>query len=91
MLVDPTQIIIVGEETKADEFEALGIAQYAVNKTVVRFRPNQLVAGELPESLLETVLQVPRPDGEGAWALICRGRTCMSPITDVETLLKALE
>ena len=91
LLVDPTQIIIVGDGTKADQFEALAIAQYAVNKTVVRFRPNQLVAGELPESLLETVLQVPRPDGDGAWALICRGRTCLPPITDVESLLKALE
>jgi len=91
LLVDPTQIIIVGDGTKADQFEALAIAQYAVNKTVVRFRPNQLVAGELPESLLELVLQVPRPDGDGDWALICRGRTCMPPITDVESLLKALE
>lgn len=91
LLVAPTQIIVVGDGPKADQFEALATAQYAVNKTVIRFRPDQLVAGELPEALAETVLQVPRPEGTAAWALICRGRTCMPPITDAESLLNALE
>ena len=91
LLVDPTQIIIVGEGREADEFEALAVAQYAVKKTVVRLNRRQLVAGELPEALAETVLQAPRPEDVAAWALVCRGRTCQPPITSMESLLKALE
>jgi uncharacterized protein YyaL (SSP411 family) len=91
LLVDPTQIVVVGEGTKADEFEALATAEYAVNKTVLRLSPSKLVASELPEALAETVLHVPKPEGAAAWAVICRGRTCMPPITDAEALLKALE
>ncbi len=90
LLADPTQIVVVGGPD-ADKFEVLAIALYAVNKTVIRLRPDQLFAGELPEALAETVLRAPRPDGVAAWALICHGRTCMPPITDVGSLLKALE
>ena len=91
LLVDPTQIVIVGDGLKGDQFEALATARYAVNKTVIRLRPDQLVACELPEALAETVLQVPRPEGSTAWALVCRGRSCMPPVTDVESLLLILE
>ena len=91
LLADPTQIVVVGSGPEADKFEVLAIALYAVNKTVIRLRPDQLLAGELPDALAETVLQAPRPEGAAAWALICHGRTCMPPITEVESLLKALE
>jgi uncharacterized protein len=91
LLVDPMQVVIIGEGPKADQFEALATAQYAVNKTVIRLGPQQLVDGEIPEALAETLLQVPKPEGSAAWALICRGRACMLPITDVESLLQALE
>ena len=91
LLCDPTQVIIVGVGPEADQLEALAMARYAVNKTVIRFRPDQLIAGALPEALAETVLQVPRPEGKPAWALVCRGRTCMPPVFDAEGLLHALE
>ncbi|WP_348262007.1 thioredoxin domain-containing protein [Telmatobacter sp. DSM 110680] len=91
LLVYPAQIIVVGECPKADQFEALAMAGYAVNKTVVRLHPDELAAGELPEALAETVMQVPKPEGAAVWVLICRGRKCMPPITEVEALLKALE
>jgi len=90
LLVDPMQVVIVGDGPEADKLETLATARFSVNKTVVRLAPQHLVAGELPEALAETVLQVPRPEGKPAWALVCRGRTCMPPVTDVEALLKAL-
>ena len=90
LLLDPTQILVVGDGTEADQLEAVAVARYAVNKTVIRLRPDQLVAGALPVALAETVLQVPRPESKAAWALVCRGRTCMPPVTDAEALLHAL-
>jgi hypothetical protein len=67
------------------------VARFAINKTVLRIDPARLLAGEVPEALAETLLQVPPPSGADVWAMVCRGRTCLPPITDSEALLKALE
>ena len=90
LLLDPVQVVIVGSGPEADRLEATAVARFAVNKTVMRIEPSKLVAGELPEGLAETLLQVPAPAGTLAWALVCRSRTCMPPVTDTEALLRAL-
>ena len=89
-LLDPTQVVVVGDGREAEELEAISVARFAVKKTVIRLRPDQLRAGAIPEALAETVLQVPRPEGKAAWALVCRGRSCMPPVTDGDALLEAL-
>jgi uncharacterized protein YyaL (SSP411 family) len=91
LLLDPMQVVIVGSGPRATQLEALALARFAVNKTVLRIDPPQLAAAELPAALAETLLQAPRPDGAAAWAMVCRGRTCLPPITTGEDLLKALE
>ena len=90
LLLDPVQIVIVGSGPEADRLEATAVARFAVNKTVIRIESSKLLAGELPPALEETLLQVPKPDGASAWALVCRGRTCMPPMTDSESLLRAM-
>ena len=90
LLLDPMQVIVVGQGSEADELETLAMARYAVNKTVIRLRAEQLVAGGIPEALAETVLNVPKPEDKAAWALVCRGRTCTPPVADAEALLQAL-
>jgi len=90
LLIDPVQVVIVGSGPEGDRLEATAVAGFAVNKTVLRIEPSKLVAGELPEALAETLLQVPTPAGTSAWALVCRGRTCLPPVTDAESLLEAL-
>jgi len=91
LLLDPVQVAIVGSGVEAFRLEATAIARFGVNKTVMRFTPDELVPGGIPEGLAETLLQVPAPAGAEAWALVCRGRTCLPPITSAEELLKALE
>jgi uncharacterized protein len=90
LLLDPVQVVIVGSGPEADRLEATAVARFAVNKTVIRIEPSRLVPGELPPALEETLLQVPNPEGAQAWALVCRGRTCLPPVTDAEALLQAL-
>ena len=94
LLLDPVQVVIVGSGPEADRLEATAVARFAVNKTVIRIDPSKLVRGlvpgELPPVLEDTLLQVPKPDGAEAWALVCRGRTCLPPVTDAEALLQAL-
>ena len=91
LLLDPTQVIVVGTGAEADQLEALAIARYAVNRTVIRISAETIAAGALPDALAETVGQVPSPKGKPAWALVCRGRTCTPPVWDPEGLLKAME
>jgi len=91
LLLDPVQVVIVGAGPEAARLEALAVARFAINKTVLRIDPARLLAGEVPEALAETLLQVPPPSGADVWAMVCRGRTCLPPITDGEALLKALE
>ena len=90
-LLDPVQIVVVGEGEEADRLEAAAVSTFAVNKTVVRLSPSQLGAATLPEALAETLLQVPVPADTHAWALVCLGRTCLPPITNPAALAQALQ
>ena len=91
VLLDPVHVTIVGSGPDADRLESLAVARFAVNKTVMRIEPHRLVPGGVPEGLAESLLQVPAPSGANAWALVCRGNSCMPPITGAEALIEALE
>jgi len=91
LLQEPIQVVVVGRGAEASKLEALATARFTVNKTVIRLQARQLTAENLPEALAETLTQVPHPEGESAWAMVCRGRTCMAPVSDSERLLDTLE
>jgi hypothetical protein len=91
LLLDPVQVVVVGSGPEAARLEATAVARFAVNKTVMRIASHRLVPGGVPEALAEMLLQVPAHDGAEVWAIVCRGRTCLPPITDAEALLEALE
>ncbi len=96
LLSDPVQVVIVGAgppqraDLEAERLETTAIVGYAVNKTVIRLAPENLVPGGLPEALEETILAAPRPADAKAWALVCKGRACLPPVVDSEALLAAL-
>ena len=90
LLLDPVQVIVVGSGPEAMRLEATAVARFAVNKTVMRISANLLAAERLPDALAEMLPQVPPPADAPAWALVCKGRTCVPPITDPEALLEAL-
>jgi hypothetical protein len=50
-----------------------------------------MVPGGVPEALAEVLLQVPKREDAQVWAIVCRGRTCLPPITDAEALMEALD
>jgi len=82
--------VIVGSGPEAARLKATAVAGYAVNKTIVRLESSSLNKDALPEALAETILNVPVPAGATAWALVCKKRTCLPPITDSKQLLEAL-
>ena len=90
-LLDPVQVIVIGDGPEALRLESTAMARFAVNKTVMRFSPTRLAAEDLPEALADLLPNVSMFDGAPAMALVCRGRTCLPPIVDPEALLEALE
>ena len=91
LLLDPVQVVVVGSGPEAARLEAMAVARYGVNKTVMRVAPFRLVPGGVPDTLAEMLLQVPKQKAGSVYTIVCRGRTCLPPITDAEELLKALE
>ncbi len=91
LLLDPVQVIVTGSGPEAEQLEAAAASGYAVNRTVMRIAPSRLVPGGLPEAIEEVLLQAPAPAGAAAWALVCRGRTCLPPVTDAEAVRRALQ
>ena len=79
------QVVIVGDGPGAAQLEVAALARYAVNKRVIRLRRDQL--GNLPPALAETLPHLPAAE---AVALVCSGRTCSAPVTDIASLIAAL-
>ncbi|MGH9591390.1 MAG: thioredoxin domain-containing protein, partial [Terracidiphilus sp.] len=90
LLLDPVQAIVIGAGPEAEELESTANADWAANKTVIRIDLAHLAPGQLPEAIQETVLAAPAPAGAKAWALVCRGRTCLPPVSSAEGLRQAL-
>jgi uncharacterized protein YyaL (SSP411 family) len=82
----PVQVCVIGDDALAEELAATAMARYAVNKSVIRLRREQLNA--LPPALAETLPQL--PSMESSVAVVCRGNTCLPPVKSIEELLAAL-
>jgi hypothetical protein len=91
LLGEPVQVVVVGSGAEAWKMQSAAEAGFSVNKTVICIDPERLVAAGLPEALAETLLNAPRPAGAEAWALVCKGHTCLPPVVDAEELKKALD
>jgi uncharacterized protein YyaL (SSP411 family) len=93
-LLAPTQVVVIADEknsSEARELEATATAGYAVNKSVIRLKPEQVKAGKLPPVLGETLPNLPGLDtAESALAVVCRNNACQPPISDSNALLDAL-
>jgi uncharacterized protein len=86
MLLGTVQVCVIGDDDEARRLEAAALARYAVNKSVVRLRKEQLSA--LPPALAETLPHLPGMDG--SVAVICTGRGCLPPVQTVDELIAAM-
>ena len=84
LLLPPVQVVVVGEDALADELEAAATIGYAVNKSVIRLT-RVPAADSLPPLLAETL---PHLDVDGSVAMVCKGTSCLPPIS-VPELLRA--
>jgi uncharacterized protein len=86
LLLGTVQVCIIGDDDEARRLEAVALARYAVNKSVVRLRKEQLSA--LPPALAETLPHLPGIDG--SVAVICTGKGCLPPVRTVDELIATM-
>jgi uncharacterized protein YyaL (SSP411 family) len=88
MVQRAVQVCVIGDDVDARRLEAVALARYAVNKSVIRLRKDQLSA--LPPSLAETLPHLPAlKDGE-SFAVVCSGNTCQPPVSTVDQLIEVM-
>jgi uncharacterized protein YyaL (SSP411 family) len=92
-LENPVQVVVVadpGSEGVATSLAAVAGAAFAFNKSVLRLRANQAVAGNLPPELAATLPNLPQLGSGESFAVLCSGFACQPPLTDPAELRRAL-
>ena len=88
MVQRAVEVCVIGDDASARRLEAAALARYAVNKSVIRLRRNQL--GALPRALAETLPHLPGLQGEESFAVVCSGKGCLPPVSSVDELIEAM-
>jgi uncharacterized protein YyaL (SSP411 family) len=91
LLEDSVQIVVVGDDSsESNDLYSAAAAPFAFGKTVVRLRPSQAVAENLPPSLAATIPHLPALRDGKAFAVVCSGSTCQPPAFSAAELQRAL-
>jgi uncharacterized protein YyaL (SSP411 family) len=88
MVQPPVQVCVIGEDAEARSLEAVAMARFAINKSVICLRHDQL--GALPPALAETLPHLPGIAKGKSCAVVCSGSACLPPVTNIEQLLASL-
>jgi len=84
------QMVIIGEDKLADEFYAMAVRPFGFGRTVIKLTHSQAVAQNLPPALAETIPNLPGLREGRTLAVICRGFSCLPPISEAEELKRRL-
>ncbi|HWW23449.1 MAG TPA: thioredoxin domain-containing protein [Edaphobacter sp.] len=88
MVQRAVQVCVIGDDADARRLEAVALARYAVNKSVIRLRRDQM--NELPPMLKETLPHLPGLNDAGSLAVVCSSKGCLPPVRTVDELIAAL-
>ncbi len=88
MLQRPIQVCVIGDDLEARRLEAVALARFAINKSVIRLKRDQL--SHLPPALSETLPHLPELQQTGSFAVVCSGNRCQPPVKTVEDLLSVM-
>jgi len=90
MVQGTVQVCVIGDDQQARELEAAALARYAVNKSVIRLRRDQLAS--LPPALAETLPHLPglKDAASESIAVVCTHKGCLPPVKTADDLVAAL-
>ncbi len=84
------QVVVVGEDEKAEALLKAACAPYAVNLSVVHLTDSEAVAQNLPPALADTIPNLPSLKEGWSFAVVCSNFTCQPPIEDPKELTEVL-
>ena len=87
MVQRSVQVCVIGDDPAARRLEAVALARYAVNKSVIRLRRDQMAS--LPPMLAETLPHLPGLQ-DGSVAAVCSSKGCLPPVSSVDELIEAM-
>jgi uncharacterized protein YyaL (SSP411 family) len=93
-LQSPVQVVVIEEEGSEEATRALAgaaFAPFAFNKSVLRLKSSQAVAGNLPPTLAATIPNLPQLNTGKSFAVLCSGFSCQPPLTDPSQLRSTLD
>ena len=92
-LASPAQVVVIAPNQYNDTAQKLcatATAGFSFSKSVIRLQSNEVVAGNLPPSLAETLPNLPELNSGAAFAVVCSGSSCQPPTADPEKLAKLI-
>jgi uncharacterized protein YyaL (SSP411 family) len=90
LLLPSVQAVVIGDDEQAQHLSTMATARYAVNKSVISLRREQVTAENLPAMLAETLPALPYLHSNTSFAVVCKGNACQPPTSDAEELLREL-
>ncbi|HEY6375890.1 MAG TPA: thioredoxin domain-containing protein [Edaphobacter sp.] len=88
MVQRSVQVCVIGDDAAARRLEAVALARYAVNKSVIRLGRDQM--GALPPMLAETLPHLPGLQDGGSVAVVCSSKGCLPPVRTADELIEAM-
>jgi uncharacterized protein len=85
-----TQIVVIGEDDRAERLRATASCFFGLNTTVLKLAASKVVPQNLPPALAETIPQLPAVNESKSVAVVCTGFSCQPPVTDPEQLRRSL-
>jgi uncharacterized protein YyaL (SSP411 family) len=85
-----TQVVVIGEDDRAEQLRAIASRFFALNATVLKLAASKVVPQNLPPALAETIPQIPAVKAGQSVAIVCSGFSCQPPVTDPEQLRRSL-
>jgi uncharacterized protein len=90
LLLPAVQVVVIGEGEHARQLAAMATARFAINKSVIRLRRDQVTRENLPPVLAETLPALPPLQGHTSFAVVCQGNACQPPTSNGEELVRQL-
>jgi uncharacterized protein YyaL (SSP411 family) len=87
----PTQIVVVGENDRANELLRGAVRPFRFNQSVLRLAAGEAVPQKLPPALAQTIPHLPGIQTAEGVAVVCQGFACQPPITDPHILAEVLQ
>jgi uncharacterized protein YyaL (SSP411 family) len=85
-----TQVVVVGENARAQELLKAALAPFAVTKSVIHLTDSEAVAQNLPPVLAETIPNLPAKKSNKSLAIVCSDFACQPPVEDPAELAELL-